>query len=305
MKRKLIKQGTGQGLVIYLPKDWLTKNNLKPKDEIEIQQIGNKLQISNNNLESETNSKVQKEINLNFEIENEKIIRIKVKNAFALGYNKFNITAKTQIIKDIINSTIQNHLLNCELTNETQTQLTYEVLGEIFTNKESIYLDKIFFFIQNSLENILQNQTLTNPNYKKRIISNSNKISLYENICKRNINLNFTPNPTIISYLLSYLIQLDHMIVKLSQNKNKFENDNIQTIQILTDTFKQIHKIYLKKKINKFEEISINLQNIQNKSEQEIEISKTPLTSHQLYQISRQMYLLINPIIHLEIETKN
>ena len=306
MKRKLIKQGSGHGLVVYLPKTWITQNNLKPKDDVEIIEIGNDLQILNKNLTGENNGISKKEIELDFKIENEKIIRIKLKNAYALGYNKFIINTKNNKIKEIVNSTIDNHLFNCELINEIDNQLTFEILGEIFPNKKTIYLDKIFFFIQNSLENIHQNQISkqtqksNNTNFEKRINSNSNKVSLYENIYKRNINLNFTKNPTVISYLLSYLVQLDHTIVKLSKNNQTMEKKDLEITQNLINQFNQIHKIYLKKKYNEFEDISIILQNIQNQTEKEIQTSKNPLIKHELYQISRQMYLLVNPIIHLE-----
>ena len=44
MKRKLIKQGGGGGLTIYLPKKWIDENKLEQSNEIEITTIDNTLQ---------------------------------------------------------------------------------------------------------------------------------------------------------------------------------------------------------------------------------------------------------------------
>ena len=48
MNRKLIKQGSGNGLAVYLPKTWIDKMKLSAKDEIIIEEKINNLIISTN-----------------------------------------------------------------------------------------------------------------------------------------------------------------------------------------------------------------------------------------------------------------
>ena len=45
MRRKLIKQGLG-GLTFYVPKKWSERLNLKPGDEIDVEEDGNTLMIT-------------------------------------------------------------------------------------------------------------------------------------------------------------------------------------------------------------------------------------------------------------------
>jgi len=49
MRRKIISQGGGKGLTLYLPKKWADERNIKGGDEIEIEENLNSLIIKSKN----------------------------------------------------------------------------------------------------------------------------------------------------------------------------------------------------------------------------------------------------------------
>ena len=68
MKRKLKKQGIG-GLTFYIPKKWIVKKGLEPGDDINIQEIQDKLVLSSEKI------KKKNQIEITLENQSKEFIR--------------------------------------------------------------------------------------------------------------------------------------------------------------------------------------------------------------------------------------
>jgi antitoxin component of MazEF toxin-antitoxin module len=293
MKRKLIKQGSGEGLVVYLPREWIKENNLSQGDEVEIENVNESLVIES----KDKFRKNEKKINIKILSSNEKIMRIYLKNISELGYHNIICEIDSKENERILSEVVDNHLSNWELIRKSENKLEFEILSETYSKRETIFLEKIFFFIENTLQ-LLYDSTENKDNleFKERIIKNSKKISTYENICKRNINLKlFDNNKLKLTNLLSYLILLDHILLEFSKEKIKEK----ELLLELLNLFKETHKIYLKKSNEGFEKINIELQKIMEQEKKNIGEKENSLEHHFYYNISRHIYLITIPLITL------
>jgi phosphate uptake regulator len=86
MKRKLIKQGGGGGLTVYLPKKWIDAQGLKGGDEVEIEEEDSKLMLSQIGVKKQVK---RAKISLDFEHFN--IYRSIIGGLFRGGYDEIKV----------------------------------------------------------------------------------------------------------------------------------------------------------------------------------------------------------------------
>jgi hypothetical protein len=306
MKRKLIKQGSGEGLVVYLPREWIKTHSLISGDQVDIEGVNHNLVVSPSKDNSIKANKL--EITLNFEIDNYKNIRMILKNYYNLGYTSFQITYNTPSIKEKIESIFENVLFGFEITkidleNSTLRAEKYLSIDEKNANKLT---NKLFFIFTDSLGELHQYYTLNNLESKKRILKNSVNIDKLESMIRRLIftkENNDTEQNTNLWNLISYIIIADRSINKMLENCDISSSNNNDYISELLEIFKIFHKkIFLKDNFDHYHDYNIKIVNLQEKLLKDI--SSNILFNHFLIEIANYIYFMIAPVISIiSVET--
>lgn len=301
MKRKLIKQGSGEGLVIYLPREWIKKNDLIQGEEIILQEINNNIQIS------PPKTSVKKEISISLNSEKFKTTRVILKNYYNLGYKKININYLNDKIKENIIKITQNSLLGFEISDiETKNKIIeLRLISEFEIKNINEIINKIFFTFTNSIEELINyfksSKEIDKLNSKEKILNNSNKIDKFENISRRIIfnKLNEDYNNNLNYWnLISYLVIGDRAIKKLILEVEKINNNSIKIFEDFENIFKIIHKkIFLKKDLNSFEKYLDEINSFIELNEKNTLKSKEDIIFlNSLREISNYCYFMSAPI---------
>ena len=117
--RKLVKSGAASH-TLALPKDWLTKNNLKKGDLLYITEKNNELRIST---EERLPKKEQKEVTINIDDQEINTIRRKTISAYINNYSIFTFHGETLNKKLSEIRKILDNFLALEIVEQTATKL--------------------------------------------------------------------------------------------------------------------------------------------------------------------------------------
>lgn len=83
MRRKLIKQGGGGGLTLYLPRDWIDRKRLRPGDEVDVQEDGEELIVT-----AGVNRKQRKSLTIDVAGINRSRVRTALSAAYRRGFDE-------------------------------------------------------------------------------------------------------------------------------------------------------------------------------------------------------------------------
>jgi hypothetical protein len=304
MKRKLIKQGTGEGLVVYLPREWIKERKLISGDLIEIIDINGGLLI---NADDESKQLIpKKEINVECKVENYNINRIILKNYYYLGYSKFIIHYHNDNVKQMVEDICEVSLFGFEVSSEDKKTKTITLIpfANIEERKVEKILSKFFFVLEESLKELYEYYKSNNDKSKKRILLNSKRIDKFESVIRRMIfskqaeyyehNLNYWN-------IITYSNLVDRSIRNMVSNCESISIDKLNFLEDLSKNFELLHRrIYLKKELLTYEEYSIKLLEIQKECISLLNSStEDNLATHFIKEISDQLYFLGAPIISL------
>ncbi len=303
MKRKLIKQGGGGGLTLYVPKKWVDKNGLKGGNEIDITIISNNLLIS-----TETQSK-EKETEINISTETKSLIRLKLNGLYRLDYNKIKVNTKTEEQIQTIKNIINNYFMGFEITEEKNNYCVIENIAEPSEEKTDILVRRMFLLIKESINLIYNDLKENNLNNINKIKEINKKMNQYNNFCRRSISKKRFSDEEIYFHwgLYARLLVIQHSTLhlyeKLDNKKYKLsKNINILLNSILKE-YDNIYNGFYKKDLRQIKEANTELKKLLNNILKQIQKSEgiETVILYYLGELSRTIYLATTPMMTILI----
>lgn len=306
MKRKLIKQGTGSGLVTYLPKEWIEYNNLKPKDEVEVLINDNKIIIQSQKLIDE---KIET-LNLNVEEYTNRAISNFIFWAYRLGYSNLEIKFKNEKQLDFIEKIVKEKLLGYDITEIKDNICIIENLTEPSENKFDTILRKIFLHTKQEAKTV---QTLIEQNNFEEIKQREKikkYIDEYTNFCRRLIFKNKILNDKTASNMLviiSKLSQISHNYYYLYKELEQNIKLNKQEIKYFNQTNQFLEQYYESFYSKKHQKIAELLHKIKHSKENDFlnlikDKNSNHLTIHYLKTIQREIEMSLTNLLGIILE---
>lgn len=286
MERKLIKQGTGNGLAIYVPKKWIDKNELKPGDKLNVLEQYDDLILSTKNKDLKA-KKVQ------IVSEDESIIRIQINSLYRGGYDQLVCDISSQKQIDIVKDIIKKYTLGFEITSSIKNSITLEIISEPSPEKFEVLVRRIFFLIEENFNNIQNLDVVENNVYK---------IGQYDNFCRRCLithKINRKGSDTWKTLIRSLAI-IAHSQRHLSENYQKF--DQFEEINCaIRENFKEMHHNFYKENYEKILFCANKLKWLLNDDlfGISVKINEQRKTLHYLRELARLIYLLSVPMLEL------
>lgn len=257
MKRKLIKQGIG-ALTITLPKEWISKYNLKAGDEIEMEEIEKNLL-----LRTEGKRGILRKITIDIDNLNQVLIWRYLTSAYRLGYDeitlKFSNIEKNydiklsslivlekkakmstlEVIQDIV-----NRFVGLEIIDHEKNYCVIKDLGETSEKDFEITLRRIFLLLLSMTEESLLGLKKA-KNTKNIVRSIDINVDKFTDFCLRVLNKmgykksNKTNSIYSIIILLEFIgdeykkisihtydskLKIDSKLINIHEDINKFLN---------------------------------------------------------------------------------
>ncbi len=149
MKRRLVKQGDN-ALTVTLPSSWTRENNLKPKDEVDIEELDGDLLIRTNARQ------IVKRVNLELGSSNQKYIDAIFRNLYINGYDEIRVRFESEEDLFLIANSI-DALVGYEIETQKEKQC---VVRNITTTEQEDYesVFKKVFYITFMMEEIVESR---------------------------------------------------------------------------------------------------------------------------------------------------
>jgi len=284
MRRKLIKQG-GTGLTFYVPKKWIDEQNLKPGNEIEVENVGENLLIS-----STETKRTKKRIELEIKESTESAVRTIIVNAYRAGYDK--ITLKFSGDVKYLTNVVNNHLIGFELfTKKPNLHIIESVAEPSYENFENI-IQKQFFIILEMIRDIKSSA----------VVESDNKVKKYDNFLKRCISKKIYSTQAS-AFLWQFLADLTHISREfyhlhkyITTNKIKLNEKEESYIKEIEKMFLLLQKSYLTKDLSYITELhEIEKKQVYQKGFKLLK-AKHPVFAHYLVSLARIVYLASSPL---------
>jgi phosphate uptake regulator len=302
MKRKIIAQKNS--FTITLPKKWTDINGFKAGNELDIEEVENKLIISSKS----SIQKKEKEISLIQDIEYESIIRTQLQNYYRLGYDTLKVDFNTDKQADIIEEIVNSRLLGFEIITKKKNQIIIESITEPGEEKQEVIQRRLFFSIDESFNIIIEDFSKKKfPNLNK--FKEKSKLSskyvnfLYRNITKRNFN---DSKKSIYWNTYDYLLIIQHELLHLYEVL--IDNKNIPDILVslfktLRTEFNNVHNSFYKKDLKVLLHTSKNLAKLSSSKIQPLmKSNKNSITLYYFAYLTRMIYLMIHTMNALILE---
>jgi phosphate uptake regulator len=123
MKRKLVKQG-GKALTITLPMKWCRKSNLKPGDEVEVEEQSDRVIV----YAGERTSTSKKETSIHLETDNKRFVRSILGALYRSGYDTLTLTYDDEKIFRSVEAAV-NNLIGFEIFDKRRGICTIKSLA--------------------------------------------------------------------------------------------------------------------------------------------------------------------------------
>ena len=305
MRRKLIKQGGGGGLTLYLPRKWLDARGLKPGQEVELTEVDNSLLVS-----TEARLK-KKEIELKLTTEGRTFIIINLNNIYRLGYDRIKAYFKTNKQADFVKEAVENNLLGFEITESGKDYLVLESVTEPSEEKQEVLLRRMFLLIKESLD-------LLNKDFQAGKFQNlsaiqhlTQKVVQYNNFCKRNISKKKFTEERITFYWTVYtdllLIQrsLLHLYEQLSQKQFRISKNAMSIFNSVSSSLNALYESFYKKDVELLRQANEGSQSVLNKQILPALQKSSGLESVVLYylgEFARLTYVATSPALSILLQ---
>lgn len=247
MKRKLIKQGY-DALTLTLPRKWVRENSLKPGDEVNIEDSGNKLIVKGNSISS---GKIKK---ITLDKTNRGHLRSLISSSYKSGYDEIVLH-----IKDDVNLILVNEIVN------SFTGL------EVISNDKKKYVIKSFLMSEGSnIENLITKmfqltRFIAESSYEDwdKVDLNNLQVMLKQNTmklrdhCLRLIHANKFGGDNSYDYydLVTILDKLAHAYYVYSNDVVKYKIKKSKLDDLMFDHIEKIYKFYLKKDFDEINQL--------------------------------------------------
>ena len=296
MKRKLIKQGGGGGITVYLPSKWIERHGLKAGEEVDIEEGNNELIISTNI------KKTKKEIVLKINDEYIKNLRYLLKQIYRQGNERIVLKYSSEKQFKLIESVIQEEFIGLEIIDYQKNQCVIESLVEVREEKYEVFLRKMFQIINHTIEIIPESKE---SNEIKKL---TNRASAYQNFGKLVVS---NLRKGLIDYehysLLSYLLNIQADLAKLNsqiiKKKLKLPSKKYYLMDI-SKLFKEVETAFYKEDLDALNNIN---KDAHKKIRAVLDKKNKPeefILLHYYLEILRLIYGAISPMTGIIINEK-
>ncbi len=250
MKRKLIKQGGGGGLTIYVPKKWINKIGLKAGDEVDVDEENNKLVI-------ESKKKKQRlETTVKLPISEQSIIRRVIVNLYRQGYDKITIKFEDKKALKTIKKTVETGIIGFDIKSRSDKDCVIESITEPSIENFNTIINKEFFILKEIIRILETNITKRKRQEFKEAEELAISVHKYANFLRRCISKGlfstklapiywlFLSNITLAVRNLGFLN--DHVY----RNKIKMNSDIRKLLKASKEQLDKLHSLYVTKDLN-------------------------------------------------------
>jgi phosphate uptake regulator len=276
MYRRKIQLIAGSTYTVSLPKEWIIKNHLKEKNEVNITEKNNRLILSKGD-EQKT------EKNLDIDVDKYSNIKDVLFTLYYQGIEVINLYSKKEISKNIksdIRKTLM-HISGAEITYEDKKKIIIQILLDRSKIKLKQIIYRSLLIIDMSLSNIL------NGNNFDEVFLNEEEIDRLYNLMTSIITLSIIDAEILDSSGIEevFLIPQYFLIIKRIENLAdeiyrigeyintgiKLEDPCKKIIKFIRDELNRTHNFFLKKniifkKIEKEDIKSLRPDDIKNKA---------------------------------------
>ncbi|MBD3253192.1 hypothetical protein GF386_05645 [Candidatus Pacearchaeota archaeon] len=293
MERKLIKQGGG-GYTVYLPKKWITENNLDKGDELNINISGKDLILSSKPSEK----KSETEIKLTNLIESS--IRTLITNTYRTGFDRIRVFFNNDKQFKILQEIIKKRLIGFEIIKKQKEFCIVENITEPGYDQFDNLLKKMFLNIEDLF--LITKEKLENKKESEDYREVEERIMKYDNFCRRVISKQklIKKNSEMFWTFLVLVVhgqrELYHLN-KILNKKIKFSKETIGIFENSYKIFKLIEKAYYEKKLELLGEVHEIEKIIERKISKILnKKSEENLIIHHLALCAREFYQANSPL---------
>jgi len=253
MKRKVI-QLAGKTLVVSLPTEWTKKYNIKKGDEIEIEEIKNKLIISPK--KDLTNER----ISLDVSGLSPMIYRI-LGAVYKAGYDEVEVIYETKKDLEEIEEVSSREFIGFEIVRKGKNSILMKTVSEIQHEEFDAMLRRTFLLILEIAEE--GQEAMKNLDKKKllKLIELDKEVNKYADFCRRSLNkrgyASFIRTPTIY-FIVEELEKISDAyrdLCKATIELNRRLDDEIISLHEKVNIFfREFYELHYKFDMNKLAE---------------------------------------------------
>lgn len=253
MKRKIVKLGPST-LVVSLPAKWGQEFNLKPGDELELNQEDSRLIIS-----TEKSLATKKETVINITDHTRKDLSALITHAYRKGFDKIIIKNLNPKLFQDIKEITKNLLLGFEISHRAKNTCIVENLAEPTPQESNVLLRRIFLMIKETQNKALTDFEANNLDMAE-IDDLRNQIDKFILYYRRILSKKPEKNQALTWELLTFLMHIQHVYYYLYKfaNDNKIKSDS-EIIKLLQESiiyFGLYYEAYFKKDMEKIRKIN-------------------------------------------------
>ena len=285
MRRKIVKQGNS-ALTITLPSEWAKKFNLKPGDEVDVEEEQSFLKVA-------SGFKGEKKVEIDITELNDTLVWTYIIAAYRKGYDEIKLKFRKEQIKLV--QEVVNALLGLAIVEQSQDSCTIKDLSEFPAEKEFKNLvRRIFYLLEEMALSSFKALEQKNKEALRNIEFQDYNINKFSNFCLRLINKKNLSSSLdfVISELENIGDEYTRLALDLSQEKSlKISKEVLDLFEETNNFFISFHEFYYNFNNKKSVEM-VEKKNKFNKKINSVKPNKEETIV--IYHLSKIIHLIIN-----------
>lgn len=250
MKRKVI-QLAGKTLVVSIPTVWAKKYNIKKGDEIDLEEIKNKLVISP---EKEL---IKEKISLDVSGLSPMIYRI-LGAVYKAGYDEVEVQFGSEKDLEEIEEVAKREFIGFEIVRKGKNSVLIKSVSEIDYREFDTMLRRTFLIVLEIAEEGLESMKAYDKKALLKLIELDKEVNKYADFCRRSLNkkgyASFIKTPTIY-FIVEELEKVSDVYRDLCKASveldNKLNKDIEQIFKEVNMFFREFYELFYKFDLNK------------------------------------------------------
>jgi phosphate uptake regulator/antitoxin component of MazEF toxin-antitoxin module len=299
MKRKIVKQGAAT-MTISLPASWIKKFNLKVGDELNIDEVGNKIEISTEKAMGEAKIVLDAE-KLGFFTKNE------LGHLYFLGYDEVVINFKNKEILAQIKDRLPD-LIGYEIIDQTENKITIKSISSGLEGEFDNILRKVFLLLKEMADNIydaLKNSQFQRLRQIREMEGLNNRFTAFLNriISKKGYK---RPDRSLQAYdmiqnLERVADEYKYICDDLADRKTPVDKDVLELLSKINNYYKRLYEIFYKFDPKKKLVIYRERKSLKDKAAEFLKSEKETVLSAHLVSLLEKLYNTAGSYLALSI----
>jgi phosphate uptake regulator len=299
MKRKIVKQGAAT-MTISLPADWIKKFNLKVGDELDINEVGNKIEISTEKAMGESKIELDAE-KFGFFTKNE------LGHLYFLGYDEITIVFKNKDILNQIKDRLPD-LIGYEIIDQTEKKIIIKSISSGLEGEFDNILRKVFLILKQMADNVydaLKNKEFARLKQIREMEGLNNRFTAFLNriIAKKGYKKHDRSLQAydMIQNLERVADEYKYICDDLKDNKKPIDKDVLDLLNKINDYYKLLYEIFYKFDPEKKIAIYNDRKALKNKATEFLKSGKETILSAHLVSLLEKLYNTAGSYLALSI----